>query len=196
LTRFEAWTVHLATLLVGGTGLVYAWMLYLLSPVDELSVVNHPWQPDVQHLHVLAAPLLVFAAGLIWRRHVWNCWRLGVKDRHRSGVALALTLAPMTVSGYLLQTSVGETWRQVWLAVHLITSGLWILGYVVHQAIPWAQRAFQRGRSGSPLDVSASADPTSGTRSARAPLRRSPRPTARPAGAAGLPGAAAPRAGR
>ena len=185
--------MHLATLLVGGTGLVYAWMLYLLAPVDEFSPVHHPWQPDVQHLHVLSAPLLVFAAGLIWRRHVWNCWRLGVADRHRSGVALALTLAPMTVSGYLLQTSVGETWRQVWLAVHLIASGLWLLGYLVHQAIPWLAAV---RRSGAAPGVSASADPTSDTRSARAPLRRSPAPTAPPAAAGGRPGAAAPPAGR
>ncbi|HXO18770.1 MAG TPA: hypothetical protein VOA87_02470, partial [Thermoanaerobaculia bacterium] len=77
MTRLEAWTVHAATILVGSTGLVYAWMRYLLAPADPFAVVNHPLQPLVQHLHVLAAPLLVFAVGLIWRRHVWAGWRLG-----------------------------------------------------------------------------------------------------------------------
>ncbi|HYH44472.1 MAG TPA: hypothetical protein VEG34_02210, partial [Thermoanaerobaculia bacterium] len=62
MTRFEAWTVHVSTLLVGGTGLVYAWMLYLLPADDPFSTLHHRWQPDVQHLHVLTAPLLVFAA--------------------------------------------------------------------------------------------------------------------------------------
>lgn len=189
MTRFEAWTVHVSTLLVGGTGLVYAWMLYLLPADDPFSTLHHPWQPDVQHLHVLTAPLLVFAAGLIWRRHVWNGWKLGARDRQRSGVALALTLAPMTVSGYLIQTSVDESWRRIWLAVHLLTSTLWVLGYLTHQAIP----LWQRLRGGG---LSAWAGRTSDTRSAADHPRRSPAPTAPPAGAGASPGASAPRAGR
>ena len=70
MSRSERLFLHVANGLVGGTGLVYAAMRYLMNPTDEWSVVNHPWQPHVQHLHVLVAPLLVFAAGLIWSRHV------------------------------------------------------------------------------------------------------------------------------
>ena len=40
-----------------------------------------PWQPAVQHLHVLAAPLLVFALGLIWKAHAWPGVRLRVAAR-------------------------------------------------------------------------------------------------------------------
>jgi hypothetical protein len=133
VARAEAWTTHLAILLVGGTGLVYAWMTYFLPPADPYAIVNHPWQPHLQHLHVVTAPLLVFAAGLLWRRHVWASWKLGVRERRRSGIGLALTVAPMVVSGYLIQTAVGETWRQVWVAVHLAASALWIAGYLAHQ---------------------------------------------------------------
>jgi hypothetical protein len=140
MTRLEAWLVHLGTILVGGTGLVYAWMCYLARPADPFAVVNHPWQPQVQHLHLVLAPVLVFAAGLVWRRHVWACWRLGIKDRHRSGVALALTLLPMIVSGYLIQIAVEPSWRRAWIVIHCVASGLWIAGYVVHQLLPRAQR--------------------------------------------------------
>jgi len=136
VARSEAWTTHIATLLVGGTGLVYAWMIYLLEPTDPYAAVNHPWQPHLQHLHVLTAPLLVFAAGLLWRRHVWASWKGGVQERRRSGLSLALTVAPMVVSGYLLQTAVDETWRKIWVWVHLAASALWILGYLVHQLTP------------------------------------------------------------
>ncbi len=45
-------------------------MKFLMESADEWAVVNHPWQPHVQHLHVLAAPLLVFACGLLWKNHV------------------------------------------------------------------------------------------------------------------------------
>jgi hypothetical protein len=135
LTRFEAWTLNVSTLLVGGTGLVYAWMIYLVHPSDPDALVNHPWQPHVQHLHILVAPLLVFAAGLIWRRHVWAGWKSSL-ERRRSGLSLALTLVPMVASGYLIQTAVEASWRQVWVVVHLAASGLWLLVILVHQVLP------------------------------------------------------------
>lgn len=133
MSRFEAWCLHLSSLLVGGTGLIYAWMIYLVKPADPYSVVNHPWQPTMQHLHILVAPLLVFAVGMIWRRHAWSHWRGRVERRRRSGVSLIFTLVPMVVSGYLIQTAVEGDWRRIWVIVHLAASGLWLLGYLIHQ---------------------------------------------------------------
>ena len=133
MTRLEAWFLHVATLLVGGGGLVYAWMRYLARPDDPFAVVNHPWQPEAQHLHVLAAPLLVFAIGLIWKAHAWPAVRLRVAARRRSGLALVATAAPMVASGYLLQTATAAGWRQAWLVIHLVASALWLGGYLAHQ---------------------------------------------------------------
>jgi hypothetical protein len=133
MSRFEAMLLHVANVLVGGTGLVYAWVRYVAAPSDPFAVVNRPWQPQVQHLHVLLAPLLVFATGMIWRRHVLASWREEVRRRHRSGSALAWMLVPMIASGYLLQTAVDDRWRRAWVVVHLATSGLWIAGYLAHQ---------------------------------------------------------------
>lgn len=133
MSRWESGLQHTATLLVGGTGLVYAAMRYLMTPDDPWAVVNHPWQPHAQHLHVLFAPLLVFAAGLIWRRHVIGGARNG-GGRHRfSGLGVAATFVPMVASGYLIQTTTGAGWRSVWVAVHLVASSLWLAGYLVHQ---------------------------------------------------------------
>lgn len=133
MTPLEAWCVRLANLLVIATGLAYAWMRYFLRPSDPFAVVNHPWQPAVQHLHVLAAPLLVFVIGLVWKRHVAMSLRLEVRERHRSGLALALAFAPMAASGYLLQISTGDAWRRTWVVVHLATSALWLGGFLIHQ---------------------------------------------------------------
>ncbi len=132
MSRFEAWTLHVATLLVGGTGLVYAWMRYLATPADPFAVVNHPWQPALQHGHVWAAPVLVFGIGLIWREHIWKHFRRDVCVRRSTGVAMLLTLVPMVASGYLLQTAVEPSWRKLWVVIHLVASGLWILGYGGH----------------------------------------------------------------
>jgi hypothetical protein len=143
VSRAEAWFLHLSNLLVGGTGLVYAWMVYLVPPADPYAVVNHPWQPAVQHLHILVAPLLVFAAGLVWHRHAWAKWRRGGERRRRSGLSLILALAPMVASGYLIQTAVDGGWRRTWAIVHLAASGLWLAGYLAHQvpaAWGWLRR--------------------------------------------------------
>ncbi len=140
MSRFEAWLAHAASFLVGGTGLVYAWMRYLLSPVDPYAVVNHPLEPAVQHLHVLTAPLLVFVAGQIWYRHAWQHWRRGVRNRRKSGIALALNAVPMIVSGYLIQTTIDDAWRATWIAVHCAASGLWLLGYLSHVLRDLARR--------------------------------------------------------
>ena len=150
MNRFDAWTVHLATILVGGSGLGYAWMLYLLEPSDPFSAVNHPLQPTVQGLHVWTAPLLVFGAGLIWRSHVWRHYREGVSRGRSSGVAMLANLVPMVISGYLLQTAVSPGWRRAWLVIHLATAALWLAGYLLHLRLPLErfQRLVRRRRAG------------------------------------------------
>jgi Fe2+ transport system protein FeoA len=157
MNRTEAWFVHISTLLVGTTGVIYAVMRYLMEPVDPFAVMNHPWQAEVLHLHLLAAPLVVFAVGLIWRRHISAHWRAGLKTGRRSGVEMILSTAPMVVSGYLIQGTVTDTWRTVWVVVHCVTSGLWLAGYLVHQAAAFLHKrnlagtASLRWVSNSPL---------------------------------------------
>jgi len=126
------WTVHLSNFLVTGSGVVYAWMLYFTESDDPFSVVNHPWQPDVQRLHILAAPALVFALGLIWSDHAWEGFRSRSSRRRRTGLLLLSMAMPMIASGYALQVSVDETWRELWLWCHLVTSGGWVIGSLSH----------------------------------------------------------------
>jgi hypothetical protein len=134
MSRGESRFLNTANLLVGGTGLVYAIMRYGMEPADEWAVVHHPWQPQVQHLHVLAAPLLVFACGLIWKRHVLANLRREGRAGAGSGPGLLLTFLPMVLSGYLIQTTPGEDWRQVWIVTHLVASGAWIVAFAGHLA--------------------------------------------------------------
>jgi len=124
VNRAERRLLDIANLLVGGTGLVYAVMKYLMEAADEWAVVNHPWQPHIQHLHILAAPLLVFVAGAFWKHHVLEKMRGNGSNGRATGLALAIQLAPMVLSGYLIQVSVAENWRLAWIWVHVITGGL------------------------------------------------------------------------
>lgn len=119
------------------------------------------------HAFVLAASLLTAApaAGKVFltvdealaaafpdcrvERHVWAGWKRGGRDRQRTGVSLALTLVPMVVSGYLLQTAVEESWRRAWVVVHLAASALWLLSYLVHQLLPQLRQRLRAYRFGT-----------------------------------------------
>ena len=133
MTRGEAWCNHVANVLVGGTGIVYGWMVYLAVPEDEFAIVNHPWQPHLQHAHIWAAPLLVFATAMLWRNHVWKRVRSGFAARRKTGLVLFGLFWPMTLSGYLVQTSLEEAWVRNWSWLHVATSIAWCLAYLVHQ---------------------------------------------------------------
>ena len=133
IRRWEARYLHLAVALVGGTGVVWGVMRYLLEPVDEFSVVNHPWEPHLQHLHVVVAPFLVFGFGLIWKRHIADRWSSPLVARRRSGRLLAVLAGVMVLSGYLLQVTTAPDARQIWVVLHVASSLIWLAGYGVHQ---------------------------------------------------------------
>jgi len=132
MTRAQAWTLHASALAVGGTGLVYAWMRYLLEPVDELALVNHPLEPSFQHAHVFTAPLLVFACALVWSQHVWKRVRNGHRPRRPTGLVLFALFFPMVLSGVWIQVAEEELARDLAVWTHAGTGILWILAYGVH----------------------------------------------------------------
>ena len=122
---------------------MYAWMRYFAEPADEFAIVNHPWQPWMQAAHIVLAPLLVLALGMIWRLHVWAKLRANRKGRRLTGWVLALLAFPMVVSGYLLQVASDEAWRNAWIWLHALSSVVWTVAYLFHQKA--------RRRSGVPV---------------------------------------------
>jgi hypothetical protein len=132
MTRAQAWSVHLAVLGVGGTGLVYAWMCYLCEPEDEFALVNHPLQPSVQHLHLWLAPLLVFAVGLVWSEHAWARVRSAFPARRPTGLVLVALFWPMALSGVAVQVAEGAMARSLAVWTHALAGTLWCLAYGVH----------------------------------------------------------------
>lgn len=132
MSNNEKWFLILSNFLSVVTGLVYLWMIYFLTPLNEWDVFNHPWQKHVQALHILVVPLLLFALGLIWKKHIYE--RLFRRDQSRkfSGWILILIFFPMVFSGYFLQVSTEEIWRNIHGQVHLWTSLAWSLMFIVH----------------------------------------------------------------
>jgi len=135
LIRWSSWATGL-------TGLVYLWMKYVLEPTEPFAAVNHPLQPWVLKAHILVAPGLVFAVGMISMNHVWRHWVGRVTFGRRSGLILALVVAPMIVSGYLVQALAQPTWLAVNAWGHIGLGLLFLAGLGVHLAV------FRRGRDG------------------------------------------------
>ena len=133
MTGLERWSLNLTALFTGATGLLYGWLRYYGQHPGEFGVEAHPLQATLQHLHVLAAPLLVFTLGMLVRGHVMPMWRSGRPGGRASGVLLALILAPMVLSGYAVQVAVEPRWRLAFAWVHGVLSLLFLAGYGFHQ---------------------------------------------------------------
>lgn len=160
ISRVEKIFLNLTTFLTAATGLVYAWMKYLLSPSDPFSVVNHPWQPGLLSGHVLVAPLLVFGFGLIAREHILGRYRdPRARGGRRTGILAALALVPMVSSGYLLQVVTSARGRNVTGILHLAAGILFLGVYGFHLALAGASagrrqaprriRGAKRGKKGA-----------------------------------------------
>ncbi len=148
MTPFEKWLVWIASGAVGASGIAYGAMKYLLRSEDPYAVVHHPWQPFFLKLHVLTAPVLVFAVGVVFTRHVVKHWQSGRVASRGSGVAIVATLIPMILSGYLIQTLTSTSWIFRVAVLHMAASATYLGGVLVHEAI--ARRAERRRRAKAP----------------------------------------------
>jgi hypothetical protein len=130
--RWERWTFNAAALVVVVTGLVYAWMKYLVENPDPYAVVNHPWEATILHVHVLASPPFILIFGVILNSHIIR--KLGASrlpNRTSGYLSLGLFVA-MVATGYLLQTATAAAWLTALVAVHVGSGALFAVTYATH----------------------------------------------------------------
>ena len=140
MSTFEKWLLWSSTAAVAVTGIVFGWMKYFLATDDPYAVVHHPLQPLVLKLHVLSAPVLVFALGVVYTRHVVRQWRLGRARGRPSGIGIVTTLLPMVLSGYLIQVVTAAPLLAAAQWTHIATGVLFAVGLGVHQAVVRGKR--------------------------------------------------------
>lgn len=133
MNRFERWSVWTTAIATAVTGIVYFWLKYLISSEDPWSVINHPMQPWVLKAHIIVAPALVFALGLITMRHVWKHFRTGQRWGRRSGVITGLVTAPMILTGYLIQAVTHLGWLKALALSHTAFGLVFAVGLLMHQ---------------------------------------------------------------
>ena len=140
MNRLESWLLYVSTVLLTATGLVYAAMHYLMKPVDPFAVVNHPWEPFMRSAHIVIAPALVLAVGLVAHSHILMKLQNGSRTARKSGILLIPLFVVMVCSGYFLQVVTSEMGRKILVLSHLISGALWFGSFVAHQIASLALR--------------------------------------------------------
>lgn len=148
LTLAEVVAFAAVQLAAGGTGMVLAYLRLQPASPDPFTAVPASWALW-QHLHVLVVPFLTFFLGVLWVRHVLPSW-CARRPRRRTGVSLAALAAVMVLSGYALQVSVEEGWRQLLRWLHLVAGVLWLITSLLHLLGPRVPQGWQtaNGRTG------------------------------------------------
>jgi uncharacterized membrane protein YidH (DUF202 family) len=137
LSPFERWLLWLSTAAVAVSGIALGCLKYFVRSDDPYAAVHHPLQPVMLKLHVLSAPTLVFALGVVYTRHVVRQWRAGRARGRPSGIGIVATLAPMVLSGYLIQTLSSESWLFRVSMLHGAASLAYLAVLLVHQVAAW-----------------------------------------------------------
>ena len=141
MSPVERRLLDVSVALVTLSGLAYYVMKTWMRPRDPYSVLGHPFQPYALALHVVAAPALVFALGLVFREHFLEKLRGGrsVPGR-RGGIGIVATALPMILSGYALQVVSSPAVRVVFSSLHLATGILFASLFLAHLAATNSRR--------------------------------------------------------
>lgn len=134
---FDRLALHLGAVLAGLSGLVYGWLRYFGQVHGEFGPEPHALQALIQHAHVLAAPLLLFALGMAVRGHFTLKLRGGAPEGRRSGWLLALLIVPMVLAGYGVQVATDPAWRVVLAWIHGVASLLFLIAWMGHGIMAW-----------------------------------------------------------
>ena len=103
MTRFHRWFLYGSTATAATSGVVYFCLKRFFESADPWAVVNHPLEPWALRLHILSAPLMLFAVGLITTQHIWRSLRSSLPTGRRSGLIATCAFVPLAVGGYLIQ---------------------------------------------------------------------------------------------
>jgi hypothetical protein len=133
--RWERWWFNLAALVVAVTGFAYLWMKYFVQSDDPFAVVNHPWEPAMLSLHVLASPPFILIFGIILNSHIIRKLGASKVPNRKSGLVSFGTFAAMIASGYLLQVAMNETLMQALVILHVGSGALFSVTYAIHLAV-------------------------------------------------------------
>ena len=137
MTWWERWAFNAFHTIVAVTGVGYFFMKYAMTTDDPFALINHPWQPAMLSLHVVAAPFFIAFFGMLFRSHTVRKLLSPNRANRRTGWTSLLSFSAMAVSGYLIQVASNPALITVLIWTHIATSTLFVIGYGVHLVIGW-----------------------------------------------------------
>jgi hypothetical protein len=132
MTPFERWTLWLSAAATTVTGLGYLWPKDFMEPTDPWAVINHPLEPVALKAHILVAPVFVFILGAVVLKHAVPHLTNGAPERRATGLGILALLAPMLLSGYLIQVLTNEVAVRVMALTHIGSSLAFTAGLAWH----------------------------------------------------------------
>lgn len=135
MKTWERWSFGILSLIVGVTGVAYLWMKYFVENPNPMAVVNHPWQPAMYDLHVLASPALILVFGIILNSHIIRKLGNNRPPNRRTGLASLVTFGTMAVSGYSLPVMTSQAWVAALVVLHVASGLVFGAVYVTHLLI-------------------------------------------------------------
>ena len=132
MKRWAALLNHAACLLVGLSGVAYGVLKTFMPATDPDSRAGHPWQQPMLKAHVLTAPFLIFALGLVFSGHALARLKGGEDPGRTSGAGLLALAAPLVLTGPLIQVLTGDAARQWTGWIHAALGVVYVLAYAAH----------------------------------------------------------------
>ena len=120
MTRFQRWFLYGSTIATAVSGITYFVMKHFLEPSDPWAVINHPLEPWALKAHILSAPIMLFAVGLITSQHIWRSLKSSLPTGRHSGRIAAYVFGPLVLSGYLIQSLTSPLTLEVLAWAHLV----------------------------------------------------------------------------
>ena len=125
------------------TGVAWLVLHYYLRRRGDFGIEPHPLEPWSLKAHGLTAFAAIWLAGVLWASHIVPAWHR--RKRPASGLTLAILLAVLIVSGYLLYY-VGEDTIRSRVAVTHWALGLALPVSLVVHVLQKREKSRRRGR--------------------------------------------------
>ena len=132
MTWWERWGFNAFHAVVAATGCAYLYMKYGMTTDDPFAIVNHPWEPAMLSLHVVAAPFFVAFFGMLFRSHSFGKLRSRNPANRRTGWTALLSFSAMALSGYLIQVATTPALITFFIWTHVAASVAFVVGYGIH----------------------------------------------------------------
>lgn len=158
MTRFQRWLLYCSTAVAAVSGVVYFWMKRFMTPTDPWAVINHPLEPWALKVHILSAPVMLFAVGLITTQHIWRSLKSSLPTGRRSGLIASLGFVPLVVTGYLIQVVTSPLVLEILAWTHLTLGLAFAWALASHRRVLLPRRLRRRRGSLPVLEADAAPD--------------------------------------